>query len=191
MDSGASSPVEWPSDSEEVLPTKVNALVDDLLKQTPGTKSIVFTFWSSTLDLIEKGLSRASITFTRYDGNTTPTNRSVALNNFRRNPNISVILMTISCAAVGLNITAATRAYIMEPQWNPTVEEQALARVHRMGQTKEVTTIRYVMADTFEERVIETQQRKRELAELLLSTEPHAESEHSLDRLRYFRSLLK
>ncbi|CAN9280363.1 unnamed protein product [Alternaria alternata] len=79
----------------------------------------------------------------------------------------------------------------MEPQWNPTVEEQALARVHRMGQTKEVTTIRYVMADTFEERVIETQQRKRELAELLLSTEPHAESEHSLDRLRYFRSLLK
>ncbi|KAH8622166.1 hypothetical protein IG631_23272 [Alternaria alternata] len=151
MDSGASSPVEWPSDSEEVLPTKVNALVNDLLKQMPGTKSIVFTFWSSTLDLIEKGLSRASITFTRYDGNTTPTNRSVALNNFRRNPDISVILMTISCAAVGLNITAATRAYIMEPQWNPTVEEQALARVHRMGQTKEVTTIRYVMADTFEE----------------------------------------
>ncbi|RII05580.1 DNA repair protein rad5 [Alternaria sp. MG1] len=191
MDSGASSPVEWPSDSQEVLPTKVNALVDDLLKQTPGTKSIVFTFWSSTLDLIEKGLSRASITFTRYDGNTTPTNRSVALTNFRRNPDISVILMTISCAAVGLNITAATRAYIMEPQWNPTVEEQALARVHRMGQTKEVTTIRYVMADTFEERVIETQQRKRELAELLLSTEPHAESEHSLDRLRYFRSLLR
>jgi SWI/SNF-related matrix-associated actin-dependent regulator of chromatin subfamily A3 len=73
------------------------------------------------------------------------------LNNFRQNPDISVILMTISCAAVGLNITAATRAYIMEPQWNPTVEEQALARVHRMGQTKEVTTIRYVMADTFEE----------------------------------------
>jgi SWI/SNF-related matrix-associated actin-dependent regulator of chromatin subfamily A3 len=90
--------------------------------------SIVFTFWSSTLDLIEKGLSRASITFTRYDGDTTPTNRSLAL-----------------------NITAATRAYIMEPQWNPTVEEQALARVHRMGQTKEVTTIRFVMADTFEE----------------------------------------
>ncbi|CAN9284978.1 unnamed protein product [Alternaria alternata] len=188
---GASSPVEWPSDSEEVLPTKVNALVDDLLKQTPGTKSIVFTFWSSTLDLIEKGLSRASITFTRYDGNTTPTNRSVALNNFRRNPNIPVILMTISCAAVGLNITAATRAYIMEPQWNPTVEEQALARVHRMGQTKEVTTIRYVMADTFEERVIETQQRKRELAELLLSAKPHAESEHSLDRLRVSHTNLK
>ncbi|RYN29109.1 hypothetical protein AA0112_g7382 [Alternaria arborescens] len=191
MDSRAPSPVKRPFGSEEVLPTKVNALVTDLLKQKSGTKSIVFTFWSSALDLIKKGLSRASITFTRYDGNTTPTNRSLALENFREDPNISVILMTISCAAVGLNITAATRAYIMEPQWNPTVEEQALARVHRMGQTKEVTTVRFVMADTFEERVIETQQRKRELAELLLSSEPHAESERSLDRLRYFRSLLK
>ncbi|CAN9209729.1 unnamed protein product [Alternaria alternata] len=151
MDSRAPSPVKRPFGSEEILPTKVNALVTDLLKQTPGTKSIVFTFWSSALDLIKKGLSRASITFTRYDGNTTPINRSLALKNFREDPNISVILMTISCAAVGLNITAATRAYIMEPQWNPTVEEQALARVHRMGQTKEVTTVRFVMADTFEE----------------------------------------
>lgn len=59
--------------------------------------------------------------------------------------------MTISCAAVGLDITAASGAYIMESQWNPTVEEQALARVNRSGQTKEVTTIRFVMADTFEE----------------------------------------
>ncbi|KAG9191394.1 adenosine deaminase [Alternaria panax] len=114
-------------------------------------RHIIFTFWSSTLNLIEKGLLRASITFTRYDGNTTPTNRSKALNNFRRDPNISIILMTISCAAVGLNITTANRAYIMEPQWNRTVEEQALACVHRMGETKEVTTIRFVMADTFEE----------------------------------------
>lgn len=56
-------------------------------------------------------------------------------------------LLTIS----RLDITAASRAYIIEPHWNPTVEEQALARVHRMGQTKEVTTIRYVMKDTFEE----------------------------------------
>lgn len=50
-----------------------------------------------------------------------------------------------------LDITAASRAYIMEPQWNPTVEEQALARIHRMGQTKEVTTIRFIMEDSFEQ----------------------------------------
>jgi SNF2 family DNA or RNA helicase len=63
--------------------------------------SIVFTFWSSTLDLVVKGLTQASIVHTRYDGNTSPANRSLALKNFRQNPDISVILMTISCAAVG------------------------------------------------------------------------------------------
>ncbi|KAH8698038.1 SNF2 family N-terminal domain-containing protein [Phaeosphaeriaceae sp. PMI808] len=190
--SASSPPAESPSDiDEEPLPTKVQALIRDLLEQAPGVKSIVFTFWSSTLDLVAKGLSQASVMYTRYDGNTTPANRSLALKSFRKNPGISVILMTISCAAVGLDITAASRAYILEPQWNPTVEEQALARVHRMGQTKEVTTIRLVMADTFEERVVETQQRKKELAELLLAPEQHTEPEHSLDRLRYFRSLLK
>jgi SWI/SNF-related matrix-associated actin-dependent regulator of chromatin subfamily A3 len=90
----------------------------------------------------------------------------------------------------------------MEPQWNPTVEEQALARVHRMGQTKAGTTIRFVMEGTFEEvcylqrfglvrthtdilqRVVETQERKRELAELLLSPEQHGEAEHGIDRLK-------
>ncbi|KAH7092160.1 DNA repair protein rad5 [Paraphoma chrysanthemicola] len=192
IESGASSPMRHSPDPHgDELPTKISSLVTDLLKQPPGTKSIVFTFWSSALDLAAKGLSEASIMYTRYDGNISPANRSLALKNFRQDPAISVILMTISCAAVGLDITAASRAYILEPQWNPTVEEQALARVHRMGQTKEVTTIRFVMADTFEERVVETQERKKELAELLLSPEQHAESEHSLDQLRYFRSLLK
>ncbi|KAI1522278.1 HepA Superfamily II DNA RNA helicase SNF2 family [Pyrenophora tritici-repentis] len=98
--------------------------------------------------------------------------------------------MTISCSAVGLDITAASRAYILEPQWNPTVEEQALARVHRMGQTKPVTTIRFVMENTFEERVVETQERKRRLAELLLSSEEQV-AEHGVEKLKYFRSLLR
>ncbi|KAF1849354.1 uncharacterized protein K460DRAFT_305410 [Cucurbitaria berberidis CBS 394.84] len=190
--SEASSPAPSVSDTpEESLPTKIKALVTDLLDQPMGTKSIVFSFWTSTLDLVEKGLLQGSINYTRYDGNTSQSNRSRALKRFREDKDLPVILMTISCSAVGLDITAASRAYIMEPQWNPTVEEQALARVHRMGQTREVTTIRFVMEGTFEERVVETQEKKRELADLLLSSDLHTEKEHSLDRLKYFRSLLK
>jgi SNF2 family DNA or RNA helicase len=63
--------------------------------------SIVFSFWTSTLDLIAKGLLQASITHTCYDGETSQANRSLALRNFRQDPSISVILMTISCSAVG------------------------------------------------------------------------------------------
>ncbi|KAH7385940.1 SNF2 family N-terminal domain-containing protein [Pyrenochaeta sp. MPI-SDFR-AT-0127] len=190
--SGVSSPALNPlGDDEELLPTKITALITDLLNQAEGTKSIVFSFWTSTLDLVEKGLSQASISYARYDGNTSATNRSLALKMFREDRSLSVILMTISCSAVGLDITAASRAYIMEPQWNPTVEEQALARVHRMGQMKEVTTVRFVMEGTFEERVVETQDKKRELAELLLSTDQDTEKEYSIDKLKYFRSLLR
>ncbi|KAF7450832.1 HepA, Superfamily II DNARNA helicase, SNF2 family [Pyrenophora tritici-repentis] len=189
--SGASSPSGPACEiNDEPLPTKIKALVSDLLKQPKGTKSIVFSFWTSTLDLVQKGLSGSFITYTRFDGTTSQSNRSTALKDFRQDPSISVILMTISCSAVGLDITAASRAYILEPQWNPTVEEQALARVHRMGQTKPVTTIRFVMENTFEERVVETQERKRRLAELLLSSEEQV-AEHGVEKLKYFRSLLR
>ncbi|KAF1952458.1 hypothetical protein CC80DRAFT_552277 [Byssothecium circinans] len=173
------------------LPTKIEALIKDLLFQLPGTKSIVFSYWTTTLDLIEKGLSQALIAYTRYDGSTSSQNRTLALKKFRENANITVILMTISCASVGLDITAACRAYIMEPQWNPTIEEQALARIHRMGQTKEVTTIRYVIENTFEQHVIDRQERKRKLAELLLSPDQHHDGENSLEGMRYYRSLLR
>jgi SWI/SNF-related matrix-associated actin-dependent regulator of chromatin subfamily A3 len=102
--------------------------------------------------------------------------------------------------ADSLDITAVSRAYIMEPQWNSTVEEQALARIHRMGQTKEVTTVRYVMEGTFEEvsypcvqsveltssqRVVDIQERKKDMAGLLLSPGQHQpDSDDSLDKLR-------
>ncbi|KAG9380953.1 DNA repair protein rad5 [Pyrenophora tritici-repentis] len=191
LDLDATSTVNYSLGSELSSPNStIKALVSDLLKQPKGTKSIVFSFWTSTLDLVQKGLSGSFITYTRFDGTTSQSNRSTALKDFRQDPSISVILMTISCSAVGLDITAASRAYILEPQWNPTVEEQALARVHRMGQTKPVTTIRFVMENTFEERVVETQERKRRLAELLLSSEEQV-AEHGVEKLKYFRSLLR
>ncbi|KAI9773870.1 MAG: hypothetical protein M1840_006096 [Geoglossum simile] len=96
--------------------------------------------------------------------------------------------MTISCSSVGLDITAASRVYLMEPQWNPKVEEQALARVHRISQTKEVITTRYVMKDSLEEHVINIQGWKKKLADLLLSHNPDSGSESGGSRLE---SLLK
>ncbi|ORY13013.1 hypothetical protein BCR34DRAFT_277261 [Clohesyomyces aquaticus] len=91
--SNASSPSDSENDWEPLpLPTKVKALVSDLKSLSTATKSVVFSYWTSTLDLIERGLRQASISFTRYDGNTSSYNRSLALRNFRRDPSKSVIL---------------------------------------------------------------------------------------------------
>ncbi|KAL9085447.1 MAG: hypothetical protein Q9165_007597 [Trypethelium subeluteriae] len=146
--------------------TKILALINSL-KMTKSEKSIIFSTWTSTLDAIERALTEAGIGFVRYDGAVSPTNRVVALENFRHKSTISVMLITTACGAVGLDLTAASRAYLMEPHWNPTVEEQALARIHRLGQTREVTTIRLVVGDSYEQHVINIKSAKMRTAERL------------------------
>ncbi|KAM0483625.1 hypothetical protein ACHAPX_002117 [Trichoderma viride] len=93
--------------------------------------------------------------------------RQNVIKRFRDAPTMRVLLLTISCGAVGLTLTEASRAYLMEPHWNPTLEDQALARIHRIGQTKEVTTVRFIVRDSFEERVVELQQFKTDLASVI------------------------
>lgn len=87
----------------------------------------------------------------RLDGSLTTPARDNVLRVFRDNAGIAVLLATITCGGVGLNLTAASRAYIMEPQWNPMSESQALDRIHRLGQEREVHTVRYLMRGTWEE----------------------------------------
>ncbi|CCF45916.1 hypothetical protein CH063_03727 [Colletotrichum higginsianum] len=94
------------------------------------------------------------------------------------------MLLTLSCGAVGLTLTVASRVYLMEPHWNPNLEEQALARVHRMGQTREVTTVRLYMRDSFEEQVMEVQKTKKQLAGLLLSPHDGSQTDDSLSGLQ-------
>jgi SNF2 family DNA or RNA helicase len=150
------------------LPTKIKALLNDI-QQFPESKSVVFSAWRGTLDHAAYALSSAGISFERYDGSIKEKDRASALDRFSKDPGIKVILFTISCGAVGLDLTAADRAYLMEPQWNPTVEDQALARVYRMGQKRPVTTVRFIMEASWEDRVITVQKQKSGFANLLMS----------------------
>ncbi|KAI0876954.1 SNF2 family N-terminal domain-containing protein [Hypoxylon argillaceum] len=163
------------------LPSKVLALVTDLSHQAHDVKSIVFSTWRTTLDVVEKGLKQAQIETLRFDGKVPQKERKGIIDRFRKDPTVKVLLLTLTCGAVGLTLTEATRAYLIEPHWNPTLEEQALARVHRLGQKKEVTTVRFYMKDTFEERVMELQKKKEDLAGLLLDSQA-GNAEH-LERL--------
>ncbi|KAF1982148.1 hypothetical protein K402DRAFT_424856 [Aulographum hederae CBS 113979] len=171
-----------------ILPTKIRAVVEDL-ESFRTTKSVVFSQWLSTLDQIDQALTARSIPFLRYDSNTSPANRTEALRRFQDEPDILVILFTISCGAVGLDLTAANRAYIVEPHWNPTVEEQALARIHRIGQKRDCTTIRYVMDNTYEDQILKIQSKKRDLINLLLAHTKSNGQGHKA-RLQELQSLL-
>jgi SWI/SNF-related matrix-associated actin-dependent regulator of chromatin subfamily A3 len=113
--------------------------------------SVVFSSWIKTFDLLQPVLMSRSIRCVRLDGSLSTPQRDRVLRVFRDTPGIAVLLATISCGGVGLNLTAASRAYIVEPQWNPMSEAQALDRIHRLGQDKEVFTTKYIIRRTWEE----------------------------------------
>lgn len=172
------------------FPSKVKALVSDLQSLPPDTKCIVFSTWRLTLDVVEAALDQAGFPSLRFDGKLAQKDRQSVVNRFRNDKTVRVMLLTLSCGAVGLTLTVASRAYLLEPHWNPTLEEQALARIHRLGQTKEVTTVRLYVRDSFEESVREVQKSKQALANVLLSSHGDGQADTSLSVLEKLRSLL-
>ncbi|KAG0262624.1 hypothetical protein DFQ27_002245 [Actinomortierella ambigua] len=157
--------------------TKVKALLDDLIVARehslrsggPPIKSVVFSQWTSMLDLIEDGLKENRIKFTRLDGRMQRNDRTTAMIDFRDKRDVNVILISLKAGGVGLNLTAAQRVYLMDPHWNPSVESQAIDRIHRLGQTKPVDVIRFIIKDSIEGNILELQKRKSELADMTFS----------------------
>ncbi|KAL7799056.1 SNF2 family N-terminal domain-containing protein [Trichoderma ceciliae] len=172
------------------LPTKVSMLIDDLQNQPHDVKCIVFSSWRTTLEIIEVGLKQACIPCLRFDGKVAQKDRHAVIKQFRKDPTVRVLLVTLSCGAVGLTLTEASRAYLMEPHWNPTLEEQALARIHRIGQTKEVNTVRFIVKDSFEERVVELQKSKTDLAEVIHRQNESNQSDGTRRPLEWLKALI-
>ena len=152
--------------------------------------SVVFSFWTKTFDILQPHLWAKSIRCVRLDGSLSATGRAKVLRVFRTDPDIKILLATISCGGIGLDLTAASRAYIMEPQWNPMSESQALDRVHRLGQVKQVITTRYIMKGSFEEQVLKLQRRKQELADLTLNHGNISKDELTHGKLQYLKDLV-
>ncbi|KAJ3391286.1 hypothetical protein HDU84_006202 [Entophlyctis sp. JEL0112] len=154
--------------------TKIRALIEDLAvvrqqcvqQKDRQVKSIVFSQWTSVLDLLQTPLQNAGFKFKRLDGKMSRAERNDAMQSFKTDPKVTVLLISLKAGGVGLNLTAASRVYIIEPYWNPAVESQAIDRVHRMGQTREVHTVRLIAKGTIEENILELQRRKMKLAEM-------------------------
>jgi len=131
-----------------------------------GHKALVFSQWTSLLDLVEPHLKSAGIEFTRLDGSTR--NRGEVVDEFQDENGPPVLLASLKAGGLGLNLTAADCVFILDPWWNPAAEDQAADRAHRIGQNRPVMVYRLVAEDTVEERILELQERKRALSEAAL-----------------------
>ncbi|KAF7136712.1 hypothetical protein CNMCM5793_006030 [Aspergillus hiratsukae] len=131
--------------------SKVQALIADVRKDLDTTKSIVFSCWTRTLDLIARHLRLAKIQFERIDGKTLSSQRQKILDRFDGTNEVPVMIMTTGTGAFGLNLQSVNRVFIVEPQWNPSVESQAIARAIRLGQEQQVLVTRYLVEDSIEE----------------------------------------
>uniref|UniRef100_A0A2N9GMB7 SWI/SNF-related matrix-associated actin-dependent regulator of chromatin subfamily A member 3-like 2 n=1 Tax=Fagus sylvatica TaxID=28930 RepID=A0A2N9GMB7_FAGSY len=144
--------------------SKVVALLHELENLClSGSKSIVFSQWTAFLDLLQIPLSRNNISFVRLDGTLNLIQREKVLKQFSEDSNIMVLLMSLKAGGVGINLTAASNAFVLDPWWNPAVEEQAVMRIHRIGQTKRVTIKRFIVKGTVEERMVAVQARKQRM----------------------------
>ncbi|KAJ8446099.1 hypothetical protein Cgig2_017601 [Carnegiea gigantea] len=144
--------------------TKVSSLLHELEElRSSRSKSIIFSQWTAFLDLLEIPLSRNNISFLRLDGTLNQQQRERVIKEFSEENDILVLLMSLKAGGVGINLTAASNAFVLDPWWNPAVEEQAVMRIHRIGQTKAVNIKRFIVKGTVEERMEAVQARKQRM----------------------------
>ena len=139
-----------------------------------GHKALVFSQWTSLLDLVEPHLTEAGIRFTRLDGSTR--DRASVVAEFQDAGGPPVMLVSLKAGGTGLNLTAADHVFLLDPWWNPTVEDQAADRAHRIGQDRPVIVYRMVAKDTVEERILALQEKKRAIADVALGEADRAAS---------------
>ncbi|KAG4268398.1 hypothetical protein FPRO04_12432 [Fusarium proliferatum] len=129
----------------------------------PPVKSVVFSYWTKMLDLVEKALFEASFLCARIDGQYSVKQRENELFRFANDPCCTVMLASLGSGGEGIDLTSANHVHLLEPHWTPTVEEQAIARVHRIGQQRHVTATKYITPGSIEEYVQSIQCQKKRL----------------------------
>ena len=129
-----------------------------------------FGNYSIKLDeIIREKLEELDIPYAYFDGSTSTNDREKAIQQFQNEEKCRVFLISLKAGGIGLNLTAADYVYIVDPWWNPAVEQQAIDRTHRIGQTKNIFAYRLICKDTIEEKMLLLQERKRALASELVA----------------------
>ena len=145
----------------------VRAGLEELIEE--GHKSLVFSQFTSLLAVVKQHLDRKHIRYAYLDGQTRK--RKQVVEEFQNSPDVPVFLISLKAGGLGLNLTAAEYVFLLDPWWNPAVEAQAIDRAHRIGQDKPVVAYRLIARDTVEEKILELQAAKRDLAGSIITDE--------------------
>ncbi len=148
---------------------KLDELTREIQENIGEHKALIFSQFLGMLGLIKDKLREDGVPFEYFDGSTSINDRQKAIENFQNNDQCRVFLISLKAGGVGLNLTAADYVYIVDPWWNPAVEQQAIDRTHRIGQTKNIFAYRMICIDTIEDKILQLQERKRKLASELIS----------------------
>ncbi|KDQ12678.1 hypothetical protein BOTBODRAFT_112348 [Botryobasidium botryosum FD-172 SS1] len=157
--------------------SKIEALVEELSNlrsQDSTVKSLVFSQFVNFLDLIAFRLQRAGFVICRLEGTMSPQARDATIKHFMNNVEVTVFLVSLKAGGVALNLTEASRVYLMDSWWNPAVEFQAMDRIHRLGQHRPVQAIKLVVEDSIESRIVQLQEKKSAMVDATLSRDESA-----------------
>jgi SNF2 family DNA or RNA helicase len=151
-----------------------SAKLDTLMSQLEevheeGHKALVFSQFTSLLSIVRQRLDADKITYEYLDGKTR--DRQTPVDRFQTDPECKLFLVSLKAGGLGLNLTAAEYVFLLDPWWNPAVEAQAIDRAHRIGQTRRVFAYRLITRDTVEQKVLELQKTKRDLADAVITAD--------------------
>ncbi|RSL59357.1 hypothetical protein CEP54_007308 [Fusarium duplospermum] len=198
-----SSHVESPRGETPTPPRRPSAKVDALIRNldneqvenkkgsvTRPVKSVVFSYWTKMLDLVQIALRQSGYCYERIDGQSSLRQRHQTISKFNNDPTCTVLLATIGSAGEGIDLTSANYVHLMEPHWNPMAEEQAVARVHRIGQLRPVIATKYITPRSIEEYVLEIQKEKLALSRKTLDFAANSQQEVGTERWKTLRRFL-
>ena len=150
-----------PSAKLDLLSEQLTQVIDE------GHKALVFSQFTSLLSLVRKHLDDEGISYEYLDGRTRK--RAPRIERFQTDPSCQLFLISLKAGGLGLNLTAADYVFLLDPWWNPAVEAQAIDRAHRIGQTRQVFAYRLIASNTVEEKILELQKSKRDLADAIIT----------------------
>ncbi|MHA4846540.1 SNF2-related protein [Flavitalea antarctica] len=184
------SPLLLPADEQSCTDSiKTSMLMDELTYNLGKHKALVFSQFTSMLDLLAEECSKRGFSYFHFDGQTPPSKRAEMVSAFQDPEDKSnLFLISLKAGNAGLNLTAADYVFLFDPWWNTAVQQQAIDRTHRIGQTKNVFAYKMICRDTIEEKIVQLQQRKKQLAEDLVGEEEGFVKSLSEDDIKFLFS---